>query len=169
MPNVIEVLERLKRRMLQDAKVLEESRKQLAALQSVLDKAGALSEKIDEAEYHIRLTVEMIGRKQSKEVLSQCKIGPELLERSKHTAPEKVSLWAYMKEYLQQVREARVGDIVMFLQAIGIDYAKRQTIESVIRRKPKTFKVTKRGGQKLVSLRRDWYWDLSDHPKEWKD
>jgi hypothetical protein len=167
MPNVLDVVEQLKRRMLRDAKFLEESREELDALRSVVEKAGDLSEKMDEAEFRIRLTIEMLGNKQSKEVLSQSKIGPDLLERSKYRSPEKVSLWAYMKEYLQLVKEARVGDIVMFLQAIGIGYAKRQTIESVIRRKSRTFRVTKRGGQKFVSLCPNWYSDLSDHPRDW--
>ena len=168
MPNVIEVVEQFKRRMLRDAKFIEESRKELDALQPVLEKAADLDEKIQDAEFRIRLAVEMIGTKQSKEVLSQINIGSQLVKHPKFTPPERVSLWAYMKEYLQLVREARVGDIVMFLQAIGVDYAKRQTIESVIRRKPRTFRVTKRGGQKFVSLRPNWNWDFSSHPKNWK-
>ena len=168
MPSVIEVVEQLKRRMLRDAKFLEDSRTELAAVQPILEKAADLNERMDIAEFRIRLASEMLGNKQSREVLSQSKIGMQLIERSKSTAPQKVSLWAYMKEYLQIVKEARVGDIVIFLQAVGVDYAKRQTIESVIRRKPKTFKVIKRGGQKFISLCPHWDWDLSAHPKDWK-
>jgi hypothetical protein len=57
-----------------------------------------------------------------------------------------------MEEYLQIVGEAKVGDIVSFLQGIGIEYAKRQTVESTLRNHPDEFKVTKRKREKFISL-----------------
>jgi hypothetical protein len=166
MPNVIEVFEKLKRRMIRDAKLIEESRKELEALREVIDRAADLEEQADYASNRIRRTVLMIGHKQAKALLAQSSVGSEFLD-AKITGGDKVSLWAFMQEYLQVVKEARVGEIVAFLQAVGIDYAKRQTIEAVIRRKPKEFKVTKRNGQKFVSLYPNWHLDISDHPREW--
>jgi hypothetical protein len=166
MPNVIDVVDKLKRRMIRDAKLIEDSRKELEALRDVAERVGSLEREIDYASIRIRRTVEMIGDKQAKAVLAQTAIGPEFL-RAKIQRPEKVSLWAFLQEYLQIVKEARVGDIVTFLQAVGIDYAKRQTIEAVIRRKPEEFRITKRDGQKFVSLYPNWAAQDSAHPREW--
>ncbi len=167
MPNVIEVVEKLKRRMVRDAKRIENASKELEVLRDVLDRACDLQEEIENAEQRIRRTVEMLGNKQAKTILAETNVGAQFLEE-KSVRAEKVSLWAYMQEYLQIVKEARVGDIVAFLQAVGIEYAKRQTIEAVIRRKPAEFRITKRNGQKFVSLRPNWRLEVSDHPRSWR-
>ncbi len=165
MPTVIEVVDKLKTRMIRDAKLIEESRRELEALRDVAERLYDLQERIDNARSRISRTVEMIGEKQAKAVLCNTAVAKEF--SAKRVSSQKVSLWAYIQEYLQVVREARVGDIVAFLQAVGVSYAKRQTIEAVIRRKPREFKILKRNGQKFVSLHRNWELQDSEHPRDW--
>jgi len=168
MPNVLDVVEKLKRRMARDVVMIDESRKKLETLQPVIEQADDLRIAIENADMRIRRVVRMIGNEQSRSILERTLAGKEYLDRHNQSTPsEKVSLWAFLQEYLQIVKEARVGDIVAFLQAVGIDYAQRQTIESVIRRKPREFKITKRDGQKFVSLFPHWEEYDSSHPKEW--
>jgi len=166
MPNVIDVVEKLKRRMIRDVRLIEESRQELEAIRDVADRAVDLEMTIDSASNRIRRTISMIGNKQAGAALAETNVGPEFLHRESKSG-ERTSLWAFLQEYLQIVKEARVGDIVTFLQAVGIDYAKRQTIEAVIRRKPKEFKITKRNGQKFVSLYPHWEAADTPHPKDW--
>jgi len=66
----------------------------------------------------------------------------------------KFPLWRAMQEYLTFVPEARIAEMEQFFDHVGYESANRQAIESVLKRHPSIFKTRKRGGQKLISLKK---------------
>jgi hypothetical protein len=156
MPNVLEVVEKLKERLASDVKTVEESKRELHSLKEIATRIVDLETRVDEARTRISRIIRMLGEEQARAILGKSPAFKahyrNLQKESKYSRSETVSLRAFMEEYLRVVRKAKVAEIVAFLQAIGIEYAKRQTIEAAIRRNPDVLKVTKRNGQKLVSL-----------------
>lgn len=65
----------------------------------------------------------------------------------------RIGLWAFVEEYLRLSGRAKVREIVAFLQALGHENVKRQTIESVVKRNPRDFKAVKEGRDKFIELR----------------
>jgi len=65
-----------------------------------------------------------------------------------------LSLWEAMKEYLQYVPEARIGEMEEFFSHIGYDEGNRQAIESALKRHPKEFSVRKKKREKYISVKK---------------
>jgi hypothetical protein len=63
---------------------------------------------------------------------------------SDKTMREQLPLWEAMKEYLQHVPEARIGEMEEFFSHVGYDEGNRQAIESALKRHPKEFRVRKK-------------------------
>src|ERR1039458_3394684 len=156
MPSCNEVFEKHKERLTRDVKTVEDTRRELDELKDVAARILDLERQMDDARIRIIRVVRMLGDKQTRALLSKnpafSEDRQELRKASKYSRSETVSLRSFMEEYLRVVRKAKVGDIVAFLQAVGVDYAKRQTIEAVVRRHPDEFKITKRNREKFVSL-----------------
>ncbi len=156
MLNVLEVVEKLKERLAHDVAVVEGSRQELDGLKEVAHRIVDLEMQVGEARTRISRIIRMLGEKQARAILGKNPAFEtdyrNLWKESKYSRSETISLRAFMEEYLRVVREAKVGDIVAFLQAIGVGYAKRQTVEAAIKRNPHDLKVTRRNGQKFVSL-----------------
>lgn len=62
-------------------------------------------------------------------------------------------LWVALREYLSAAGEARVGEAEEFLNWLKFPNVRRQSIESVLRRHPETFRVRKGGKEKYISLK----------------
>jgi len=154
--NVLEVVEELKERLARDAKIVEESKRELRTLKEVAARINDLELQIEGARTRISRVIAMLGEKQARVILGKNPAFEgdfrNLRKESKYSRSETVSLRAFMQEYLRVVGQARVADIVAFLQAVGVEYAKRQTVEAAIKRNPLDLRVTKRRGQKFVSL-----------------
>jgi hypothetical protein len=65
---------------------------------------------------------------------------------------EKTALWQHVRQYLRFVPEAQAGEMVSFLQWVGIRVT-RQAVESAIRSHPREFAVKTRGREKFISLK----------------
>jgi hypothetical protein len=65
-----------------------------------------------------------------------------------------VPLWIAVREYLAASGEAKVGEVDDFLNHLQFPNVRRQSIESALRRHPKTFRVRKVGKEKLISLKK---------------
>jgi hypothetical protein len=63
-----------------------------------------------------------------------------------------LSLWEAVEQFLRFAPEAKIREILLFFKAVGIE-ATRQAVESSIRAHPKTFRVSKRGREKFISLK----------------
>ncbi len=59
-------------------------------------------------------------------------------------------LWEAMKEYLQHIQEARIGEMEEFFSHVGYEEGNRQAIESALKRHPKEFHVRKRKREKYL-------------------
>jgi hypothetical protein len=65
---------------------------------------------------------------------------------------ESTPLWEHVRSYLRFVSESQVGEIVEFLEWVGIETS-RQAVESAIKTHGKVFQVKKRGRERFVSLK----------------
>jgi len=64
-----------------------------------------------------------------------------------------LELWEIIEEYLQFVPEARVREILEFLEHIELSTS-RQAVEAAIKSRPKKFTIRKRKGENIVSLKK---------------
>jgi hypothetical protein len=78
----------------------------------------------------------------------------ELVSGNADTMRSQLSLWEAMKEYLQYVPEARIGEMEEFFSHIGYEEGNRQAIESALKRHPKEFSVRKKKREKYLSLKK---------------
>lgn len=62
-------------------------------------------------------------------------------------------LWKAIKWYVRYVGEARINDILLFLNALEFEGANRNAVESALRIHPRDFTVRKRKNEKYVSLK----------------
>lgn len=61
-------------------------------------------------------------------------------------------LWEHVRSYLRFVPESQVGEIVEFLEWVGIETS-RQAVESAVKTHRKVFQVKPRGRERFVSLK----------------
>ncbi len=161
--SVNDVVEELKAGLARDMKIVEESNRELEALREVADKIYALQCELHNASTRVYRVLEMLSDKSAKSAILEnpafSNIHEWLREGRRKPTIKKVTMRGATEAYLDIVKEAKVGEIVEFLQSIGMSHAKRQSIESVIKRNPFDFKVTKRGREKFISANHSAWWD----------
>jgi len=159
-PSVLEVVKKMQDGLARDVKNVEEAKRELELLKDMADKIWALQETVDNGSARIVRIIEMLKDKTTKASVFKNKglahIHDQLHSRGERPLARPVTLRVATEEYLRVVNKAKVGEIVEFLQAIGLTYAKRQTVESVIKRNPYDFTVTKQGREKFISRARPW-------------
>ncbi len=153
-PNFQKVVDTLKADVKRDVKIIAKAKAELEELEEIAERIYALQEQLGSAEMRVVHTLEMLRDKQ----LTDSVIDHPALERVRQYLSTKrakeVTLRVATEQYLRIVRKAKVAEIVEFLQAIGFDYAKRQTIEGLIKRHPFDFSVVKEGREKFITARR---------------
>jgi len=70
------------------------------------------------------------------------------------TLREQLPLWKAMREYLQYIPQARIGEMEEFFSHVGYDEGNRQAIESALKRHPKIFAARKQKREKYISLKK---------------
>lgn len=62
-------------------------------------------------------------------------------------------LWKAIRWYVSYVGEARINDVLLFLHALGIKDANRNSVESALRKHPESFVMRKAKREKYISLK----------------
>jgi hypothetical protein len=62
-------------------------------------------------------------------------------------------LWKAVRWYVAYSGEARINDVILFLQALGVESANRNAIESALRKHPETFSIRTTKREKYLSLK----------------
>jgi hypothetical protein len=62
-------------------------------------------------------------------------------------------LWKAVRWYVAYAGEARINDVILFLQALKVDGANRNAIESALRKHPETFNIRMTKREKYLSLK----------------
>jgi hypothetical protein len=62
-------------------------------------------------------------------------------------------LWKAVRWYVAYTREARINDVILFLQALRVEGANRNAIESALRKHPETFNIRMAKREKYLSLK----------------
>lgn len=155
-----DIRDKLKTRLDESIRTINEAGKELDGLQEVEERIHLLRNQVDDARISASRITHMLGNDKTRAKLKQIDSAAErrdIQQSSKYSRSKAVSVRSFMDEYLKVAGESKVGDIVSFLQHIGVDYAKRQTVETALKNHPDEFEVIKRGREKFVSLTRsDW-------------
>lgn len=62
-------------------------------------------------------------------------------------------LWKAVRWYVAYAGEARINDVILFLQALKVEGANRNAIESALRKHPETFNIRMAKREKYLSLK----------------
>ena len=155
-----EVVKRLKRNLKKDIDTVVSTSLRLKELEEVAKQVEALDAQCDTAKIRAIRTIRMVGgrittKKRLLNIPEFADFHRDLQEPSKYSRSEAVSLRSFTSEYLRAAGPSKVGEIVAFLQWMGVKYAKRQSIEGVIKRNPETFLVTRKGREKFIDVKAD--------------
>jgi hypothetical protein len=154
-PSVSEVTDKLRQNLTRDIQAVSKAKGELEEMREIADRIAALQDTVEHGSTRIVRVVEMLKDKSAKAAVLRnpalTHIHKMLRDRETRSLTQTVKLRVAIEEYLRVASRAKVAEIVEFLQAVGLTYAKRQTVESVIKRHPYDFVVTKDGRQKFVS------------------
>lgn len=149
------IRDKLRTRFDESIRTINEAGRELDGLQKAAQRLDFLQRQMEHAKVRASRIVRMLGDAKARATLAKLDSAAErraIDESSKYSRSNAVSVRSFMDEYLSVAGESKVGDIVLFLQHIGLDYAKRQTVETALRNHPDEFIVTKHGREKFVSL-----------------
>ena len=157
MSRAMDVLGRIRSALVFDAKRLREISAEMETLADAYHRYSALRDESDKREKSLHGLKALLGHDMYYKVMREDEtstIGEEAETRpTAYELRAATPLWEHVVNYLRFVSEARVGEIVDFLEWAGLD-ANRQAIESAIRAHPRTFAVKKKGREKFVSLKK---------------
>jgi hypothetical protein len=151
MPGSNDILERMKQRLIHECKRLTAVRNEMTALSEPYNRFLDLREEQIKREKRAAQILGVLGPEPDlpEELLKAADFGnPDVVTTSG------IPLWEAMREYLQFVPEARIGEMTGFLgDLMGFKRANRQAVESVLKRHPDVFKVRKKNRDKYISLK----------------
>jgi len=157
MPLLTDAQRAIKQRLLAACERVREIRTEQEKLASAYERYSILQRELKQQEKRIDRLAGLIGPNLflAAELEDKSHVIGDTVET--HTGIEQLrnelSLWEAMVEYLSYAEEARIQDIQTFLESFGLT-ASREAVESALKRHPETFKTKKRGGTKLVSLKK---------------
>jgi predicted RNase H-like nuclease (RuvC/YqgF family) len=157
MPLLTDAQRAVKQRLLAACERVRELRAEQKTLASAYERYNILQKELKQQEKRIDRLAGLIGPNLflAAELEDNSSVIIDTVET--HTTIDQLrnelSLWEAMVEYLSYAEEARIQDIQTFLESFGI-MASREAVESALKRHPETFKSKKRGGTKLVSLKK---------------
>ena len=157
MPLLTDAQRAIKQRLLAACGRVRELRTEQKTLASAYERYTLLQKELKQQEKRIDRLAGLIGPNLflAAEIEDTSNVIGDTVET--HTSilqlRNELSLWEAMVEYLSYAEEARIQDVQTFLESFGIT-ASREAIESALKRHPETFKSKKRGGTKLVSLKK---------------
>jgi len=150
MPGALEVARKMKQRLEHECRAVSSAKKKLDALAKVYNQIQDLEARIEAGNERIRPIAALLGDDETRELHSP---DHQQIRDFLSVNRSRIGLWAFVEEYLRLNGRAKVGEIVAFLQALGHENVKRQTIESVVKRNPRDFKAVKEGRDKFIELR----------------
>jgi hypothetical protein len=152
-PSTADVQNMMLQRLEHECASMQSARKELSELASAYHRYVDLKTQIDERSKRIQRIIGILGT-DSIENLGSAEVRSETnLQGEPEWLREELSLWRAIKEYLAIAGEAKVGDMQMFFSAMNYEIS-RQAVESALRSHESTFRVSRRGREKYVSLKK---------------
>jgi hypothetical protein len=156
-PDRFEVAERMRQRLLHECKSIAASRERIKsdieAYHRVVDELGQVSRR----EKRVNSIIGVLGLDEIARIYEEENDLRSALNSAATVSPtqlqDSLSLWEAMKEYLQHVPEARIGEMEDFFETVKLPNANRQAMESALKRHPETFKIRKDKRDKFISLK----------------
>ncbi|SRR6266849_4274400 len=146
----------MKERINQEYHQLKAIRKEMEKLASAYNRFTDLAEQKRQREQRIRTLMGLLPYDQHGVPISDIdfvQAGESHIRRVRALKQE-LPIWKAIREYLRVTRSAKVAEIGSFLVAVGfMRNVSRQAIESAVKRHPQSFRLAKRGKDKLVSLK----------------
>jgi hypothetical protein len=157
MSRVVDVVSRIRTALAFDANRLQEIADEMERLAEAYHRYQALSEEADKREKSLHGLKALLGHELYYKVMLQDQTAA--IGENAETLPtaaqlrESTPLWMHLANYLRFVPEARLGEIVDFLNGVGLE-ATRQAVESAIQAHRKLFVTKKRGREKFIALKK---------------
>src|SRR5258708_23801459 len=128
----------MRQRLHYDARRTKEIKERMEALAPAYNEFLDLRKEHEERKAHVTVLYGLIGDDSytSDPDWVENKVR-ELVSGNADTMRCQLSLWEAMKEYLQYVPEARIGEMEEFFSHIGYEEGNRQAIESALKRHPR--------------------------------
>jgi hypothetical protein len=156
-PDRYEIGERMRQRLLHECKSIAASRERIKSDIEAYHRVVDELEQVAKREKRINRIVGVFGEKECERLEEENKELRSAIFDATAIHPSRlrdsISLWEAMNEYLQYVPEARIGDMEEFFQAVEMENANRQAMESALKRHPETFKIRKDKREKYISLK----------------
>jgi hypothetical protein len=162
-PDRYEIGERMKQRLQYEFKAITSSRDRIKADIEAYHRVRDEMSQLSRRENRVKAIVGVLGANACEEYAKADKEFDSAFTLEIASAKElrnDLSLWEAMKEYLQHVSEARIGEMEDFFAAVEMSNANRQAMESALKRHPETFKIRR------DKSKREKYISLKDHAKE---
>jgi len=163
MPDRYEIGERMKQRLQYEFKAITAARDRIKADIEAYHRVRDEMSQLSRRENRVKAIVGVLGANACDEYAKADKEFDSAFTLEINSAKELrngLSLWEAMKEYLQHVPEARIGEMEDFFSAVEMPNTNRQAMESALKRHPETFKVRR------DKSKREKYISLKDHAKE---
>ena len=158
MATIADIALQMRKRLEHECRSLQNARKEMAVLADQYNRYVDLQAQVARHDARIRSLSATLGPEGVFEAMQgdQTDIVGYTVEvvPSPAMIREETPLWRVLREYLRFTKEAKVGDMLVFLGAMGFKDISRQAIESALNRHPRTFSVVRRGREKLVSLKK---------------
>ena len=157
MPFLTDAQRAIKQRLQTACERVQELRAEREKLAAAYERYTLLQKELTQQEKRIHRLAGLIGPTVilAEELEGKSTVIGDTIEAhaSVYQLREELSLWEAMVEYLAYAEEARIQDVQAFLESFKIT-ASREAIESALKRHPETFQSKKRGGTKLISLKK---------------
>jgi len=159
MPTAHDAILALKQRLGHEQKQIENARNEMQKLAECYNRHIDLVKEMEERRKRVERIAGVLGPHNFEfaELFSdgtqRTRFPVKEIESSADELRKKLALWEAIEQFLTCATEARVGEIQAFLQAVNIVGTTRQAIESAVKTHPKVFRVTKRGGERYISLK----------------
>lgn len=152
-PHPIERQMRL--RLYHEAQRMKEIKARMDALAGAYNEFRDLLKELPERKARMTILLGLIGEDiHSPNSTWATSNATELAGSSLSALRSQLSVWEAMKEYLQHVPEARIGEMEEFFSHIGYEEGNRQAMESALKRRPKEFNVRRKKREKYISLKK---------------
>src|SRR6266568_1267984 len=156
MPSANDVIDAMQQKLAHECRKKAALRNDLKKLAEAYHRYVDCEGQLNSSELAIQTLLGLLGEANVKTLADSDEGGVVKGELSASPRPKELRkqmpLWKAMEEYLKVAKEARIGEILIFLDALGIKGATRQAIESARKRHWPLFESRKSGKESFLSL-----------------
>jgi hypothetical protein len=156
-PLLTDALDALKQQLTSECQRVQAIRSEKKKYADAYNRYVALQKELQERATRIDELAGMLGPDGALEAMRQDSsdaIGHTIeIHTSMTQLRSELPLWKIVRWYVGYVGAARINDVILFLEALGVDGANRNAIESALRKHPETFTIRRANREKYIGLK----------------